>query len=43
MVKCDEVAAMSKLRIGVRVGAVLHLVAGNSVRLKERFDRGAIE
>src|ERR1700735_235939 len=41
MIECHEMAAMRKLRIGVRVGAVLHLVRRNAVRLKAGFDRAS--
>src|ERR1700691_1433985 len=34
----DEMPAMHKLRIGVRVRAALHLMHGNAVRLKPGFD-----
>src|SRR5271156_50985 len=43
MIERDEVFTMRELRIGVRVGAVLHLVSGNAVRLQTGLDGGAIE
>ena len=43
MIERDEMAAIRELWIGVRVGAVLHLMGGNAMRLQARFDRAAIE
>ena len=34
MIERDEMAAMHELRIGVHVGAVLHLMSGIAVRLQ---------
>src|SRR6202167_3738629 len=39
----DEMPAMYELRIGVRVGAALHLMRRNAVRLKPGFDRAALD
>src|SRR5580658_10297987 len=39
----DEMAAMRKLRIGVRIRAVLYLVSGDAARLQTSLDFSAID
>jgi len=43
MIERNEMASMRELWIAIRVGAVLHLMSGNGVRLKPGFYGATIE